>query len=147
MNTLRIVCTHCGSTNKILIEESKADTLCQKCSHSLLDTKPLACSEEVFQSHLHDNDIPILVDFYSPDCAPCMKMAPDFESTASSFALEVRFLKINTQDYPELALRYGVNTLPTIIAFKKSQELNRFTSALGKEQLHMWAESLIQMNI
>ena len=74
-------------------------------------------------------------------------MAPDFESVASSFALEVRFLKINTQDYPQLALSYGVNTLPTIIAFKKAQELNRFTSALQKEQLNMWAESLIQMRI
>jgi len=147
MNTLKIVCPNCRSTNEIVIEESKADIQCQECSHSLRDTKPLECSEEVFQTHLDENDIPLLVDFYSPACAPCMKMAPDFESVASSFALEVRFLKINTQDYPELALSYGVNTLPTIIAFKKSQELSRFTSALSKEQLNMWAESLIQVSI
>ncbi len=147
MNTLKIACPNCRSTNEIVIEESKADVQCQACLYSLLDTKPLECSEEVFQTHLHENDIPLLVDFYSPACVPCMKMAPDFESVASSFALEVRFLKINTQDYPELALSYGVNTLPTIIAFKKSRELNRFTSALGKDQLNMWAESLIQMRI
>lgn len=115
--------------------------------YSLLDTKPLECSEELFQTHLNENDIPLLVDFYSPACAPCMKMAPDFESVASSFALEIRFLKINTQDYSELALSYGVNTLPTIIAFKKSRELNRFSSALSKEQLSMWAESLIQIRL
>jgi len=147
MNTLQIVCPNCQGTNKIVIEESKADIKCQECSHSLLDTKPLECNEEAFQSHLHENDIPLLVDFYSPDCASCMKMAPDFESVAASFALEVRFIKINTQDYPELGLSYGVNTLPTIVAFKKSQELNRFTSALSKDQLNMWAESLIQMTI
>jgi len=147
MNTLKIVCPNCRNTNNIVIEESKADIQCQECTHSLLDTKPLECSKKVFQLHLHENDIPLLVDFYSPACTPCMKMAPDFESVASSFALEVRFLKVNTQDYPELALSYGVNTLPTIIAFKKSQELNRFTSALSKEQLNMWAESLIQMSI
>jgi len=147
MNTLKIVCPNCSSTNEIVIEESKADVQCQVCSHSLLDTKPLECCEESFQTHLHESDIPLLVDFYSPACAPCMKMAPDFEGVASSFALEVRFLKVNTQDYPELALSYGVNTLPTIVAFKKSRELNRFTSSLGKEQLSMWAESLIQMSI
>jgi thioredoxin-like negative regulator of GroEL len=76
-----------------------------------------------------------------------MKMAPDFETVASSFALEVRFLKVNTENDPELALAYGVNTLPTTIAFREGQEINRFSSVLGKMQLEMWAESLIQMQI
>ena len=74
-------------------------------------------------------------------------MAPDFDETASKFALEVRFIKVNTQDHPEIARQYGVNELPTLIAFKKGRELNRFSSALSKDHLKMWSESLIQMVI
>ena len=147
MDTQKIVCPHCKEINLIKIEESKVDIPCQTCQQSLLTTTPIECDPQTFNIHVNDNDIPVLVDFYSPSCAPCMKMAPDFESAAASFALEVRFVKINTEKYPELALEYGVNTLPTLIAFKQSRELNRFTSALPKNQLSMWAESLIQMVI
>ena len=147
MNTLTVVCPHCHKSNKIKIQESKEDIPCSACKKSLLETTPLECDEQSFHAHLENNDIPVMVDFYSPSCAPCMKMAPDYETAASSFALEVRFIKVNTEQYPELALSYGVNTLPTLIAFKKGKELNRFTSALPKMQLNMWAESLIQMVI
>lgn len=147
MDTLKIVCPHCHDVNHIKIEESTKQLFCKSCNDSLSDTNPVECSTDIFEKHLHENDIPILVDFYSPSCAPCMKMAPDFQSVASNFALEVRFLKINTEEFSQLALDYGVNTLPTIIAFKQSRELNRFTSALEKNQLNMWAESLIQMRL
>jgi thioredoxin 2 len=147
MDTLKIVCPHCEATNAIKIEESKEDIACQVCSQSMLETKPVECDPEMFHTHLNENDIPVLVDFYSPLCTPCMEMAPDYESAAASLALEVRFIKVNTQEYPDLALKYGVNTLPTLIAFKQSKELNRFTSALPEYQLKMWGESLIQMVI
>ena len=147
MNTLTIVCPHCHKSNKVNIQESKENILCSSCQKSLLETTPVECDIELFQTYVNDNDIPVLVDFYSPSCEPCMKMAPDFETVAASFALEVHFIKVNTEKYPEIALSYGVNTLPTLIAFKQGKEMNRFTSALPKMQLNMWAESLIQMVI
>ena len=100
-----------------------------------------------FEEEVLKSEIPVLVDFYSPDCAPCMKMAPDYEKAASTFAMEVRFIKINTLLYPDIARQYGVNALPTIIAFKNGREVNRFSSALSKDHLSMWAESLIQMTL
>lgn len=147
MDSLTIVCPHCLASNDIKIQESKEEIPCRNCQSSLLETAPIECDEKSFQAHLENNDIPVLVDFYSPSCAPCMKMAPDYEAAAASFALEVRFIKVNTEEHPEIALSYGVNTLPTLVAFKKGKELNRFSSALPKMQLNMWAESLIQMVI
>ncbi len=147
MNTLKIVCPHCKTVNVIKIEASKADIACQGCSDSLLETLPVECDPETFNTHLNDNDIPVLVDFYSPSCAPCMKMAPDYEKAAASFGLEVRFVKVNTEEFPDLARRYEVNLLPTLIAFKNGREVNRFSSALSKDHLSMWAESLIRMVI
>lgn len=146
METLKIVCPHCSSINTIASEVANNEVLCYDCTKPLTDTTPVTCDEEIFKTHIDSNDIAVLVDFYSPDCAPCNAMAPDYEAVAESFALEVRFLKVDTTKTPELALRYGINELPTLIAFKSGMELNRFTSALPKEQLRMWAESLIQMN-
>jgi len=145
MQTLSIVCPHCHKANSVELEVSRNTVLCTACAKPLNDTTPVECTEDIFKTHLSENDIPVLVDFFSPDCAPCMKMAPDYEDAAKKCALEVRFLKVNTQEYPELARQYGVNQLPTVIAFNKSREVNRFSSALSKDQLGMWAESLIQM--
>jgi len=147
MERLKVVCPHCLAINKVENEVAKEDILCSSCQKSLLDTTPIECDPESFRVHITENDIPVMVDFYSPDCAPCMKMAPDYEKSASTFALEVRFIKINTLDYPDIARQYRVNELPTIVAFKNGREINRFSSALSKDHLSMWAESLIQMTL
>lgn len=147
MQKLKIVCPHCHMTNHIEVEVSTAEVRCSSCTKPLNDTTPIECDSESFKAHVLENDIPVLVDFYSPDCAPCMKMASDYEAAAQKSPLEVRFLKVNTLDYPEIARQYGVNQLPTIIAFNKSIEANRFSNALSKDHLIMWAESLIQITL
>ncbi len=147
MDTLKIVCPHCSSVNSVKNEVEKKEVPCSACGKPLTDTTPITCDAETFKLHLAENDIPVLVDFYSPDCGPCMEMAPDYEKAASGCALEVRFLKINTQDETQLALQYGVNELPTTIAFSRGMEMNRFTSKLSQDQLSMWAESLIQITL
>lgn len=147
MDHLKIVCPHCQHINNIINEVQKSTITCETCGKMLTDTAPITCDMESFKLHLSENEIPLLVDFYSPDCAPCMEMAPDYDKAADSFALEVRFLKVNTLENADIALQYGVNQLPTIIAFKNGMEVNRFRSKLSKDQLSMWAESLIQMTI
>lgn len=145
MSTLKIVCPHCSFVNTVEVEVSRKEVACNGCGQSLNDTTPIECNEESFKTHLSENDIPVLVDFFSPDCAPCMKMTSDYDAAAKKFPLEIRYLKVNTLDFPHLARQYGVNMLPTIIAFNKSIEMNRFSSALSQSQLEMWSESLIQI--
>ena len=147
MDHLKIVCPHCQHRNHIINEVQRGPLPCEACGKMLTDTTPITCDMESFKLHLSENDIPVLVDFYSPDCAPCMEMAPDYDRAADAFALEVRFLKVNTLENADIALQYGVNQLPTIIAFKNGMEVNRFSSKLSKDQLSMWAESLIQITL
>ena len=147
METLKIVCPHCLAVNSVMNEVVKTDVACSACGEALSETTPATCDAEAFKTHVSENDIPVLVDFYSPDCGPCMEMAPDYEKAAAGFGLEVRFLKVNTLCDADIARQYGVNMLPTVIAFKSGMEINRFSSRLSKEQLGMWAESLIQMTL
>lgn len=145
MSAIKIVCPHCSAVNTLETEVSRKELSCTSCGEILNQTTPIECNEEMFKIHLSENEIPVLVDFFSPDCAPCMRMSDDYESAAAGFALEIRYLKVNTLEHPDIARQYGVNALPTIVAFKNNREVNRFSSALSKDQLKMWSESLIQM--
>lgn len=147
MESLKIVCPKCMHVNRVENAVKRSKETCEKCGAEISDPTPLESSEEMFKTMINDNDIPVIVDFFSPDCAPCMQMAPDFETAANSYSLEVRYIKINCLNEPDLARQYGINDLPTVIAFKNGMELNRFNSSLSLDQLKMWSDSLIQMQI
>ena len=143
MKTLKIVCPECNSVNTIKIEVENEPILCSQCKAELDDPFPVEVLDESCTTHIIENDIPVLVDFYSPVCGPCMAMYDDYEDAALGFPLKVRFLKINADKHQKVAREYGVSALPTIIAFKKGQEVNRISSQLSRVELSLWAESLI----
>ena len=143
METLKIVCPECNSVNTIKSEVRNEPIPCSQCQADLDDPFPVEVTDESCTTHIIENDIAVLVDFYSSTCGPCMAMYDDYEDAALGFGLKVRFLKINSDTYQKVAKEYGVSALPTIIAFKKGQEVNRISSQLSRVELSLWAESLI----
>ncbi|PHS37471.1 MAG: hypothetical protein COB07_10740 [Sulfurovum sp.] len=143
MKTLKIVCTECNSVNSIKTEVENESILCSQCQAELDDPFPVEVSDESCTTHIIENDIPVLVDFYSTTCGSCMAMYDDYEDAALAFGLTVRFLKINADKYQKVAKEYGVSALPTIIAFKKGQEVNRISRQLSQVELSLWAEDLL----
>ncbi len=143
METLKIVCPECNSVNTIKSEVRNEPIPCSQCQADLDDPFPVEVTDESCRTHIIENDIAVLVDFYSSTCGPCMAMYDDYEDAALGFGSKVRFLKINADKYQKVAREYGVSALPTIIAFKKGQEVNRISSQLSRVELSLWAESLI----
>ena len=143
MVTLKIVCPECNSVNTTKSEVRNESIPCSECQADLDDPFPVEVTDESCKIHIIENDIAVLVDFYSSTCGPCMAMYDDYEDAALGFGLKVRFLKINADTYQKVAKEYGVSALPTIIAFKKGQEVNRISSQLSRVELSLWAESLI----
>ena len=143
METLKIVCPECNSVNTIKSEVGNEPIPCSKCQADLDDPFPVEVTDESCTTHIIENDIAVLVDFYSSTCGPCMAMYDDYEDAALGFGLKVRFLKINADKHQKVAREYGVSALPTIIAFKKGQEVNRISRQLSRVELSLWAESLI----
>jgi thioredoxin 2 len=144
MESLKIVCPECNTVNSVEVTVRNETTPCSKCNADLDDPFPVEVTDESCKINIVENEIPVLVDFYSTTCGPCMAMYDDYEDAALGFSLRVRFLKINADKHQEIAREYGVSGLPTIIAFKNAQEVNRISRQLSRVELTMWAESLLQ---
>lgn len=80
----------------------------------------------------------VVVDFWAPWCGPCLQFAPVYEQYARQQAGTGLFLKVNTQAHPEVAERYGIRGIPTLVAFFGGREKARQSGAMNYSQLNDW---------
>ena len=143
MEAINVVCPNCLAVNRLPKKEHYNKAKCGKCGYDLLDTHPVELNPTNFEVMLTKNDIPVVVDFWAPWCGPCRMMAPNFEAAAASFPLKARFAKLNTEEYPQLAQPFGIRGIPTMIVFKKAQELDRVSGALPTQQIVQWVSRFV----
>ena len=80
-----------------------------------------------FSDTVLKSDKPVLVDFWAPWCGPCKMVAPEVEAVAKSFDGRAVVAKVNVDEQQELASRYNVMSIPTLIVFKGGDEVGRIT--------------------
>jgi len=142
VNTLKIVCANCGEVNVVELQEQNVLYECQKCKEAVDDSFPVEVSDESARIHIQNDALPLLLSFYSEFCGPCVAMEEDYENAAMAAYLKCRFLRLDADKYNELAKQYGVQGVPTIIAFKDGVEVARVTEPLSQVQLGIWAQRL-----
>jgi thioredoxin 1 len=91
-------------------------------------------NETTFEQQVIRSDVPVLVDFYAGWCVPCKKLAPTLEEVATE-SPQAKVVKVNIDDSPELAARYGVRSVPSLIVFKDGQVVARQSGVVGKARL------------
>ena len=97
-------------------------------------------SNDTFQSEVLQGSGPILVDFWAPWCGPCKMLGPVIDVLADELSGKAVVGKVNIDDEPDLAAKYGVVTIPTIILFKDGQEVNRLVGVQSKLTLTQMVE-------
>jgi len=78
-----------------------------------------------FEQEVLQSDIPVMVDFWAPWCVPCRVIAPLVERLAEQYAGQLKVTKLNVDENHELAIRYQVMSIPTLIFFKNGQVIDR----------------------
>lgn len=88
-----------------------------------------------FNADVLESVLPVLVDFWAPWCGPCRQIAPILEELAKEYEGQVRVVKVDVQEHPEVAAKFGIRSIPTLKTFKAGQEVGSQVGAAGKAQL------------
>jgi thioredoxin 1 len=97
--------------------------------------QPITLTDASFDEEIGSADTAIVVDFWAEWCGPCKTIAPVLDEIAAEHADSLRVGKVNVDDSPDVARRYEVMSIPTLIVFKDGQAKKRLVGAKGKSQL------------
>jgi thioredoxin 1 len=92
-------------------------------------------SEALFETEVVEASLPVLVDFWAPWCGPCKMIAPVLKELAEENNGRLKVVKVNVDENPDLASRFDVMGIPTMILFKSGEVVDSFTGAMSKQAL------------
>jgi thioredoxin 2 len=131
-----IVCPNCGTKNRVRPTPSGVPR-CSVC-HTLLpwivEATQASFDEEITSS------VPVLVDFWAPWCGPCRMVSPLVERIGRDNAGRLKVVKLNTDEAPEISVRYEVQGIPLLVLIKDRAEVDRMVGAVPFERLREWVE-------
>ena len=138
MRGAHIVCPRCGGVNRVPVARLREQPQCGRCHRPLFSGKPVELTVENFDTQIRRSDIPVVVDFWAPWCGPCRMMAPVFEQAARMLEPKVRLAKLDTEAQPDLAARFGIRSIPTLVVFHHGREQARQPGAMPLPALLDW---------
>ncbi|HEY7243736.1 MAG TPA: thioredoxin [Xanthobacteraceae bacterium] len=98
-------------------------------------------SDTTFESEVLKAGSPVVVDFWAEWCGPCRMIAPALEEIAGSLGGKVKIVKLNVDENPKTAAKYGIQSIPTLMIFKDGQMTSRQIGALPKQKLEDWIKA------
>lgn len=101
----------------------------------MAEEKAIKLTDETFEQEVLKAELPVLVDFWAPWCAPCQMVGPIVEELASEYEGKVKVCKLNVDEGHQTASRYGVMSIPTLIIFKGGEVVDQIIGAVPKQQL------------
>ena len=135
---IHIPCPQCQAVNRVPPERLDQGPVCGRCQGVLLPDTPLEVTDATFPVLVERCDLPTVVDFWAGWCAPCQTMAPVVEAAAANLRPRARVAKVEVDNNPQTAARYGIRSIPTIIIVRGGRELDRVAGAIQANQFEPW---------
>ena len=100
-------------------------------------------SDATFESDVLKATEPVVVDFWAEWCGPCRMIAPALEEIAGSMGDKVKIVKLNVDENPATATKYGIMSIPTLMLFKNGEIASRQVGAAPKQKLQQWISGAV----
>lgn len=100
-------------------------------------------TSENFSKEVLESEIPVLIDFYADWCGPCKMMSPIIESVADKLSSKIKVVKINVDEENELAIKYEISNIPTLVLIKDGQVIRNLVGMRDQNELEEFIENSI----
>lgn len=138
---LLVPCPHCDAINRIPATRLHDHGSCGRCKKALFEGRPVELNATNFETHAVRGDLPLLMDFWAPWCGPCKTMAPAFSAAAATLEPLFRLGKLNTEELGEIAARFSIRSIPTLVLIHRGKELARQSGAMSSTDIVRWARA------
>lgn len=131
-----IRCPHCEKLNRVR-PAAEGIPRCANCH------QPLPWAVDADQGSFDPEttaSVPVVVDFWAPWCGPCRMISPALERLAERYAGRMKLVKVNVDENPDLASRYGAMSIPLLVLIEHGREVDRQVGAVPERQLAAWIE-------
>ncbi len=98
---------------------------------------------ETFEHEVLESDMPVAVDFWAEWCAPCRVLAPTFKELAAQYEGKMKFVKLDTEECPDVPAEYGIRGIPTVLFFRGGQVVDQVVGAVPRRMLANTIEQVL----
>jgi thioredoxin len=130
--------------NRVPPPQPGRKVICGRCKEPIvLPAGPVQVTDSTFADHVERNPQPVLLDLWAEWCGPCHMLSPTIEQLASELAGRVTVAKLNIDENPGTAGRFGVRSIPTLLLLKNGREVDRLVGVQPKQEILRHIEALL----
>ncbi len=136
--SIQLVCPTCLARNQVPVTRMRQRPICEVCRSALVGDIPTDLTPQTFERFVTHNDLPVLVEYWSPATGSCLGMPGESSAAAHELRGRVLLARVNALTHPGLARRNGVETTPLLVLYLEGHELARQATALAPHALRQW---------
>ena len=140
-----VTCPSCGTKNRLPALQAGRKAVCGKCKTPLPDEGgPVEVTDTTFSAEVERSETPVLLDLWADWCGPCHILAPTIDQLSSEMAGRVKVAKLNIDENPGVANRFGVRSIPTLLVLKAGREVDRLVGVQPKQEIVRRLEKVLK---